>query len=179
MSSGRWDIVTPLGRVVIEAGEHFFSANLSGARFRITNADDIALLNAISTGDIILVAFTQPLPEGPEVAFTTASSIVDGLSVTLISGTVTDDVDANGNVVITATTSLGTVSTPVNTNGTWSFNLIAPAVIATQQTMNVTVVATNSVDGVGTAVRTWTVRTNQSPTVSIDTAAAHKSRVLH
>ena len=170
LSSGRWDIVTSQGRVVIEAGEHFFSANLNGARFRITNADDIALLNAIGTGDIILVAFTRPLPAGPEVAFTTASSIVEGLSVTTISGTVTDDVDANGDVVITASTSLGTVSTPVNTNGTWSLDLTAPAVTAAQQPMNVTVTATNSADGVGNATRTWTVRANQAPTVSIDTA---------
>ena len=50
----------------------------------------------------------------PTVSFTTTASTVDGLSVTTITGTVTDPEDNDGDVVISANASLGTLSLPVN-----------------------------------------------------------------
>ena len=121
------------------------------------------------TSSFVLTVDTAP-NTAPTIAFTTAASIVDGESVTTISGTVTDSEDANGSITVTASTNRGTVSTPVNTNGTWTLNLTAPAVAATQRNMNVTVTAEDSGSLTDTASRTWTVRANVAPTVTITTA---------
>ena len=119
---------------------------------------------AWSNGGLI----TTSANTAPTIGFTTSSSVVEGLSVTSISGTVTDAEDDDGDVVITATTTLGTVSTPVNTNGTWTLSLTAPAVAAGQQNTSVVVRATDS-GGLGdTATRDWIVRANSAPTIMFD-----------
>ena len=62
-----------------------------------------------TTFDIVVSAAANT---APTIAFTTATSTVDGASATTISGTVSDTEDANGSVTVTASTTLGTVSTP-------------------------------------------------------------------
>ena len=130
--------------------------------------------NDTDSDSFVLTVGTAP-NTAPTIAFTTAASTVDGESVTTISGTVTDSEDANGSITVTASTNRGTVSTPVNTNGTWTLNLTAPAVAATQRNMNVTVTAEDSGSLTDTASRAWTVRANVAPTVTITTSGGQQT----
>ena len=155
------------------------SLNVADATVQFSNANNIRWnvptafsnkLAGLSQGDRFILAFTRAVPNtDPVISITTPASLVDGGSSTPIAGTVTDALDDDGDVVITATTSIGTVSTPVNTDGSWDFNLTAPPLAATQQVMDVTVTATDSGGRTATATRTWTVRANQVPTVMINT----------
>ena len=189
LADGIWHIVTSEGEVLLtnsildQAGGGF-------ARWMPTVADDIAFIGGIGEDDRFLLAFTIPptvrnvtaahtlqnvaraatAGRSPSIGFTTAASIVEGGSSTTITGTVQDAEDDDGDVTVTAATSLGTVSTPVNTNGTWSLTLTAPAVTAGQQDMAVTVTAEDTGGLTATATRTWMVRANQGPTAMITTA---------
>ena len=145
------------------------SSNANTIRWNVPTAFG-SKLAGLSSGDRFILAFTRVVPNtDPVISITTAASLVDGGSSTLIVGTVTDALDDDGDVAITATTSIGTVSTPVNTDGSWNFNLTAPPLAATQQAMDVTVTAADSGGRTATATRTWTVRANQVPTVMINT----------
>ena len=107
----------------------------------------------------------------PTISFATAAAIVEGASVTTITGTVADAEDDDGAVTVRAETPLGTVSAPVNAAGVWSLTLTAPAVAAGQQQMALTVTAEDSGGLTAAASRTWTVRANRTPTVMITTPA--------
>ena len=136
----------------------------------LNNAGWRSALTGIAEGDRFIMGWTVSSNSEPSIGFTTASSIVEGGSATTITGTVQDAEDDNGDVTVTAATSLGTVSTPVNTDGTWSLTLTAPAVQPAQQNMDVTVTAEDTGGLTATASRSWMVRANQQPTVMITTA---------
>ena len=104
--------------------------------------------------------------------FITPASTVLSLSNTTIAGTVSDIDEPNGNVIVTATTSIGSVSTPVNTNGDWEFTLSAPALANNAQSLRVTVTATDNRGRTRTATRTWTVAANTAPTISFTTPSS-------
>ena len=103
----------------------------------------------------------------PAIAFTTEASLVDGHSITTISGNVEDVEDDDGSITVTATSTLGTVSAVTHVAGAWSFTLTAPAVTDVQQHMNVAVTAEDASGGTSIARQSWAVRANRPPTVSI------------
>ena len=126
-----------------------------------------SVVGSIDPGDRFILAMTRPSTNAsPVVEFTTAAAVVNGNSVTVIEGTVSDDVDDDGDVVVTASTTLGTVSVPVNTNGNWSLNLTAVAATAAQQDMDVTVTATDMAGLSAVVSRTWTVRADLMPSLA-------------
>ena len=81
-----------------------------------------SVIGGIDPGDRFILAMTRASNTAPVISFSTPNTIVEGESVTTISGPVSDAEDDDGSVTVTATTSLGTVSTPVNTNGTWTLD---------------------------------------------------------
>ena len=111
----------------------------------------------------------------PTLTIDTAFSLLGGLESVTVSGTVTDAQDDDGSVVVTAKTDIGTVSAPVNTDGTWTLTLIAPAVTAAQQAMTLSVTAINTLGGTATEYRTWMVRANQNPSVKITTPGGQQT----
>ena len=123
------------------------------------------------TAEVTITAITSPT-----LTIDTAFSLLGGLESVTVSGTVTDAQDDDGSVVVTASTDIGTVSAPVNTDGTWTLTLIAPAVTTAQQAITLAVTATNSHGGTTSAVhRPWMVRANQNPSVMITTPGGQQT----
>ena len=179
LADGIWHVFTEEGTASysVQDPDELNNAGSGFYRTSVGSPSDTAIMNGISTGDQFILAFTMPVVsnEAPSVAFITASNILNGNEVVTITGTVTDAEDDNGDVVITAETTLGTVSTPVNSGGTWSLDLTAPAVVAVSQTLVVTITATDSGGLSNTVSRVWTVRSNQVPTSLITTAGGQQT----
>ena len=106
--------------------------------------------------------------ERPSIEFTTATSILNGGQQIGIAGTVNDAEDDNASLNVQISTNLGTLTNTTHTGSSWSTMLTAPAVTASQQTITVTATVTDSEGAVGTATRTWTVRANEAPTITLN-----------
>ena len=84
------------------------------------------VMNRIQDGDRFILAFSRSMAP-PVVTFTTAAGILHGNAQVTIEGTVSDVEDPDGNVGLSASTTLGSIITPTNTNGAWSTTLTTPA----------------------------------------------------
>ena len=137
-----------------------------------------SIIAGIDPGDRFIIAMTRPdapANTAPTIEFSTAASIVEGNSVTTIEGTVDDTEDDNASLTVTLQASLGTLSTVIRNGSNWSATLTAPAVAAAQQAMQVTATVTDSGGSTDTATRTWTVRSNQAPTIMITSPSSDRT----
>ena len=112
--------------------------------------------------------------DGPSIAFTTAADVVEGESVTTITGTVDDDEDDNATLSVNLSTTAGTLSSVTRDGNTWSATLTAPATTDSTQVMTVTATVTDSDGIVGTASRTWMVESEagNDPVVMFSTGSS-------
>ena len=144
---------------------HSFDGGTDWARWDLPS-DGQDVLASIANGDRFIFALTRPANEAPTVTIDTSTFIAEPNGVVNITGTVADAEDDNGSLTVTASTSLGTISTPVNTDGNWACALTAPLGGATVQDMVVTITVTDSGGKQATAMRTWQVRAATLPHAS-------------
>ena len=121
------------------------------------------------TESFVLTVGTVP-NTAPTVSIATAAVFVDGGELVAIAGAVGDAEDDDADVTVTVTASIGTISDLLHSGSGWMADWTAPAVTAAQQSAVITVEAEDSGGLTATATRTWTVRANQAPTVTIGTA---------
>ena len=141
---------------------HSFDGGTDWARWDLPS-DGQDVLSSIANGERFIFALTRPANAPPTVTIDTSSFIAEPNGVVNITGTVADAEDDNGSLTVTAATSLGTISTPVNTDGSWTCALTAPLGGATVQDMVVTITVTDSGGKQATAMRTWQVRAATLP----------------
>ena len=137
--------------------------------FRPTVQSVIDFLEGIGLGERFLFAFTIPgvTNTAPTISITTAGSLVDGAASVLLAGAVGDAEDDDGNVGLTVTASIGTITNLLHTGSVWTATWTAPAVTAAQQTATITATATDSGSLTSTATTSFMVRANAAPTVMI------------
>ena len=121
------------------------------------------------TESFVLTVGTVPNTP-PTISIATAAATVNGGQLVAIAGAVGDAEDDDGNVTVTVTASRGTISNLLHTGSGWMADWTAPAVAAAQQSAVITATAEDSDGLTATTTRTWTVRANQAPTVTIGTA---------
>ena len=139
-----------------------FDGGTDWARWDLPS-DGQDVLSSIANGERFIFALTRPANAPPTVTIDTSSFVAEPNGVVNITGTVADAEDDNGTLTVTAATSLGTISAPVNTDGNWACALTAPLGGATVQDMVVTITVADSGGKQATAMRTWQVRAATLP----------------
>ena len=114
-----------------------------------------------------MVTITVEANEDPTVTITVAANVIGGTQIQL-GATATDPEDQAITYLWAASPNVGSFDSTTAQNPKWT----APATQTNSQTISITVVATDTLGGTGTASATVVVAGQQPPTVEIETAGS-------